>query len=163
MVMELKLGRSAGVAAGATATNQGSGQMSRSIAFHFTAVTGTGAGLGQSASGHTLLADRPDGTAGGRGLGFNGGELLAASLGGCFWNDLYYAAHEVPGLRVGSVHATVDLAGDPPRVVRARISAKLLGADDKELARIFDAACNDSTIANSLRPAFPISFERLTD
>jgi hypothetical protein len=31
--------------------------------------------------------------AGGRGLGFNGGELLALAVGGCLCNDLRYVAH----------------------------------------------------------------------
>lgn len=133
--------------------------MSKSITFNFTGVGGTGAGLGWSAGGHTLIADRPAGTAGGSGLGFNGGELLAASLGGCFWNDLHYAAQgSLAGSPVQRLDARVDLAGDPPRVVRARISVKLTGADDETLERIFEAACDGSTIANSLRPAFPIKF-----
>lgn len=136
--------------------------MSRSFTFHFSAVGGTDAGLGRSASGHSIIADRPAGIAGGCGLGFNGAELLAASLGGCFWNDIHYAAQEgAPDLRVEQLDARVDLAGDPPRVVRARISAKLSGAGEEMLARVFEAACDGSTIANSLLPAFPISFERL--
>ena len=136
--------------------------MSRSISFSFSSVGGTGAGLGQNASGHTLIADRPAETAGGSGLGFNGGEPLAASLGGCFWNDLHYAAQkDAPGFRVERLEARVDLAGEPMRVVRARISVKLTGTDEQKPARIFDAACSDSTIVNSLRPAFPVTLERL--
>ncbi len=136
--------------------------MSRSIGFELSAVGGTGAGLGRSANGHTLVADRPAGIAGGSGLGFNGGELLAASLGGCFWNDLHYAAQDAAsGFHVESVDVRVDLAGEPLRVVRARIAAKLAGADDQTLARIFDAARAGSIIANSLTPAFPILFEHL--
>lgn len=136
--------------------------MSRSFTFNFSTVGDTGAGLGRSTNGLSLIADRPAGTAGGSGLGFNGAELLAASLGGCFWNDLHYAAQETaPGFRVERLGARVDLAGDPPRVVRARISAKLSGADEETLARLFEIACDSSTIANSLRPALQISFERL--
>ncbi len=137
--------------------------MSRSISFSFSAIGETGAGLGRSAGGHTLVADRPPGTAGGSGLGFNGGELLAASLGGCFWNDLHYAADAatVPVFQVERLEARVDLAGNPARVIRAQIAVKLSGTDAATLARIFDAACEDSTIANSLRPAFPITFRLL--
>lgn len=136
--------------------------MSRSITFNFSTVGETGAGLGRSPNGHSLIADRHAGTAGGSGLGFSGAELLAASLGGCFWNDLHHAAQEAaPDFRIERLDARVDLAGDPPRVVRARISAKLSGADEEMLARLFEAARDGSTIANSLRPAFQISFERL--
>ncbi|MCQ0972071.1 OsmC family protein [Paracoccus sp. TK19116] len=138
--------------------------MSKSIKLVFSPVGGTGAGLAQSADGHTLLADRPAGKASGSGLGFNGGELLAASLGGCFWNDLHYAAESASAsdFRVERVDVKVDLAGEPLRVVRARIAACLSGSDRQTLARIFEAARSGSTIANSLSPAFPIDFEHVT-
>ena len=136
--------------------------MSRSVSISFSAVGGTGAGLGRSAEGRTLLADRPAGVAGGGGLGFNGAELLAAALGGCFWNDLHYAAHEIaPTLTITRLDARVDLAGQPPRVVRAAIVAELAGAHEDDLARVFEAAASGSTISSSLRPAFPIALERV--
>ena len=136
--------------------------MSRSVTVSFSTVGGTGAGLGRSASGHSLIADRPRDTAGGTGLGFNGAELLAASLGGCFWNDLHAAAQEnAPDFQVQHLEARVELAGDPPRVVRARLSARLGGADEQTLARLFETARDGSIIANSLRPAFQVFFERL--
>lgn len=134
--------------------------MTRHIAVSFGAIGGTAAGLGR-AGPHHVVADRPAGTAGGQGLGLNGGELLAASLGGCFWNDLHYAA-EVEGvaIRVGTVEAEIELAGTPPRVVRACIRATLSGADEGVLARVFDRASADSMIANSVMAAFPVRFER---
>lgn len=55
-------------------------------------IAGTEAALGW-ANGHTLVVDRAEGRAGGQGLGFNGGELLALTIGGCFANDLRYTAH----------------------------------------------------------------------
>ena len=102
--------------------------MSKSITFNFTPVGGTGAGLGRSAGGHMLIADRPAGTAGGSGLGFNGGELLAASLGGCFWNDLHYAAQgsvafqvpEFSTLHDLGVDTNVDVAETPSGALRER-------------------------------------------
>ena len=117
----------------------------------FDAVPGTGAGLGRTRAGRTLVADRPDGVAGGTGLGFNGGELLAAALGGCFWNDLHYAsaAMDTPVV-VDSVEVDTELAGQPPRVIRAHIRARLSGAPDAALQAVFDAAAEASTIANSL-------------
>jgi organic hydroperoxide reductase OsmC/OhrA len=36
------------------------------------------------AEGHTVVVDRPNGNAGGMGLGFSGGELLGLAIGGCF-------------------------------------------------------------------------------
>src|SRR5690606_12431130 len=40
------------------------------------------------AGSHTVVIDRPDGKAGGAGLGFNGGQMIALAIGGCFCNDL---------------------------------------------------------------------------
>lgn len=54
------------------------------------------------------------GKAGGKGLGFNGGELLALAIGGCFCNDLRYVAHARGMALAGiTVKVTLDLAGDP--------------------------------------------------
>lgn len=134
--------------------------MTRRITVSFGAVTGTAAGLGRTGP-RSLIADRPEGVAGGAGLGFNGAELLAAALGGCFWNDLHYVADAggVP-LTVEAVEAEVELAGNPPRVVRAHVIARLAGAPEATLQDLFLAAQETSTIANSLQPAFPIHFER---
>lgn len=135
--------------------------MSRTITVAFSAIGGSAAGLGRTDSGHTLIADRPSGVARGSGLGCNGGELLAAALGGCFWNDLHYAAERAgAAVSVDTVEARIDLTGAPARVVAAHISAALSG-DPQAVERVFADACVDSTIANSLKPALTISFERL--
>ena len=57
-------------------------------------VEGTEAAMGW-AGGHTIVVDRPEGKAGGLGLGFNGAQLLALAIGGCFCNDLRYVADEM--------------------------------------------------------------------
>jgi organic hydroperoxide reductase OsmC/OhrA len=136
--------------------------MTRRVVLRFDAVSGTQAGLGHT-GGRTLIADRPEGVAGGQGLGFNGAELLAAALGGCFWNDLHHVAHAM-GTPVAVVHveAGVDLAGTPPRIVRATVAARLTGAPPATLAQVFDAARQSSTVANSLLPAFPVQFQNIT-
>ncbi|MCA8879357.1 MAG: OsmC family protein [Rhodobacteraceae bacterium] len=135
--------------------------MTRRIAISFGAVQGTAAGLGRTGP-FSVIADRPQGIAGGAGLGFNGAELLAAALGGCFWNDLHHVAYAagVP-VTVDTVDAAVELAGNPPRIVRAQVTARLSGAPDNTLAEIFAAAEDASTVASSLQPAFPVHFERL--
>jgi organic hydroperoxide reductase OsmC/OhrA len=130
------------------------------IATTFSAIAGTAAGLGR-AGGRTIIVDRPEGVAGGQGLGFNGGELMASALGGCFWNDLHYVAEaEGVNIRVDEVEAEVELAGNPPRIVRAFVNAALSGADEPVLDRVFEAAQDDSTIAQSVMAAFPVKFER---
>jgi organic hydroperoxide reductase OsmC/OhrA len=76
-------------------------------------IAGTEAAAGWAA-GHTLVVDRPDGVAGGQGLGFNGAQLLAFAIGGCLCNDLRYAAH-ARGVGLGRIVVSValDLEGDP--------------------------------------------------
>ena len=133
--------------------------MTRHISVSFGAIAGTRAGLGR-AGAHSLVADRPEGKAGGSGLGFNGGELLASALAGCFWNDLHYESEaRAIAVTVEAVTADLALAGTPARVVKASISARLSGAPQSGIETIFEAARDASTIANSLLPAFPISFE----
>ncbi len=119
---------------------------------------GSRAGVGRSGP-RTLIADRPEGVAGGQGLGFNGGELLAAALGGCFWNDLHYAA-EARGVVLGAVEVEVEttLSGVPLRVIAATIRARVEAADPSAARACFEAACADSTIANSVMAAFPVAF-----
>jgi organic hydroperoxide reductase OsmC/OhrA len=133
--------------------------MSTHISASFSAIDGTAAGLGRT-NKKSLIADRPDGVARGSGLGFNGGELLASALGGCFWNDLHYVA-DAQGivLSVDHVDAEIELAGNPPRVVRAHLTAQLSGPGSNKCQAVFDAACEVSTIANSLITAFPIQIE----
>ena len=130
--------------------------MTRRVTVSYTAIAGTEAGFGRSGN-RSLIADRPEGVAGGSGLGFTGAELLAASLGGCLWNDLHHVAHAagVP-ISVAAVEASVELAGNPPRVVRAQVGVRMSGAPDATLREILAAASETSTIAASLRAAFPV-------
>jgi len=58
----------------------------------------------------TLVTDRPT-AAGGRGLGFNGGQLLYLSIAACWSNDLYREAATM-GIELDGVEITVD--GDFP-------------------------------------------------
>jgi putative redox protein len=67
-----------------------------------------------SAGPYTLVVDRPiDG--GGRGLGFNGGQLLYLAIGGCVSNDLFGEARS-RGIRLTTVRVVVrgDFSGEPP-------------------------------------------------
>jgi uncharacterized OsmC-like protein len=117
-------------------------------------IAGTEAALGWAA-GHTVVVDRADGVAGGRGLGFNGGELLALSIGGCLCNDLRYAAHAL-GLDLGTISlaVTVEIDGTPPRVTGARVELACEGTDAKAvIARALDA----SIIVASVRQGFPVT------
>ena len=113
------------------------------------------------AGAHTVVVDRPEGKAGGKGLGLNGGQLLGLAIGGCFCNDLHYVAHEM-GIRLTSVEVdvTVSFEGSPllatEAVLRARVSAADKGADIEGLIR---RAQEVSTVSNSLKRGIPVHFE----
>lgn len=107
---------------------------------------------------HEVIADRPAGKAGGEGRGFNGGELLALAIGGCFCNDVQYAADEM-GLDVEDLRVAVklDLDGAPllARGAEMYVDCRLHGGGDvSELLRRAEAR---STVANSVRAGFPVT------
>src|SRR4051794_19657537 len=76
-------------------------------------VSGEPAAIG-NAGPYTVVMDRPvDG--GGRGVGFNGGQLLYLAIAGCVSNDLFREAR-VAGIRLEGVRVVVrgNFEGDPP-------------------------------------------------
>jgi len=73
-------------------------------------LSGTRAAVGR-AGAHHVIADRPEGKAGGKGLGFNGGELLALAVGGCFCNDLQALADDM-GVAIAGLKVTVSIDFD---------------------------------------------------
>jgi uncharacterized OsmC-like protein len=101
-----------------------------SFEVEFRNIGGQAAAVG-SGDPYTLVVDRPAG-AGGRGLGFSGGQLLYLAIGGCVSNDLFREASArdvaLTTVRVivrGDFSGTpavsedivyeVELAGDAPR------------------------------------------------
>jgi organic hydroperoxide reductase OsmC/OhrA len=114
-------------------------------------VQGTGAAMGW-AGGHTIVVDRPEGRAGGMGLGFNGAQLLALSLGGCFCNDLRYAADAL-GVELGKIEVGVelDLDGEPLVATAARMKVVCETADGAEAKAVIERARAICTVANTLR------------
>jgi organic hydroperoxide reductase OsmC/OhrA len=118
---------------------------------------GTRAAVGQSGV-HCVIADRPEGRAGGGGGGFNGGQLLGLSLGACYCNDLQYTAEsmavEIADL---DVQVLIDFGGTPTvaRAIEMRVSVTLVdGGDPRALIEHAAAGC---TIANTLRAGVPVS------
>jgi organic hydroperoxide reductase OsmC/OhrA len=114
-------------------------------------IGGTEAALGWAGT-HTLVVDRPEGKAGGQGLGFNGGQLLALAIGGCFCNDLRYVAH-ARGFALGgiAVKVTLDLAGDPLLATGATISVECEMEDGSDPGPLIAEAERVSTVSNSLK------------
>lgn len=113
-------------------------------------VAGTEAAIGWTGS-HTIVVDRPEGKAGGLGLGFNGAQLLAMALGGCYCNDLRYVAHDL-GVRIGDIAVTVklELEGTPLVATNAELSVWCTTLDGSDPKTLIDRAWAVCTVAASL-------------
>ncbi|MER8441765.1 OsmC family protein [Mesorhizobium sp. M1066] len=112
------------------------------------------------AGGHTIIVDRPEGKAGSMGLGFNGGQLLALAIGGCFCNDLRYVAEEM-GVTLNKIAVTVtlNLEGRPLLATSSPITVSCTTLDGSDPAEIITRAAAISTVSNSLRQGVPVSIE----
>lgn len=123
-------------------------------------VAGTEAALGW-AGAQTMVVDRPDGVAGGLGLGFNGGQLLALSIGGCFCNDLRFAAHQL-GVGLGEIRVSVelDLSGEPLVADGARMVVHCTTADGTNPGDVISRAEKICTVKNSVERGFPVVVTR---
>ena len=123
-------------------------------------VAGEPAAVG-NAGPHTLVVDRPaDG--GGRGLGFNGGELLYLAIAGCVSNDLFREARAV-GLRIDRVRVTVrgDFTGDPAVSTAVEYDVELEGdAPMEQLQELVARVDEIAEIPNSLRHGTPVRLGR---
>jgi len=122
-------------------------------------VEGTQAAMGW-AGGHTVVVDRPEGKAGGMGLGFNGAQMLALAIGGCFCNDLRYVAEEMGvGLGKIAVSVTVNLDGKPLLATSATMTVSCETLDGSDPRKVIDKAGEISAISNSLRRGVPVTVE----
>lgn len=120
---------------------------------------GTAACVGRSGH-HTVIADRPDGAAKGMGLGFNGGELLALAIGGCFCNDMQAISQEI-GVAIVDlrVSVSVDFAGAPSRATGAAMTVECVLEDGTDPSDLIRRAKALTTIGNSLREGFPVAIK----
>jgi organic hydroperoxide reductase OsmC/OhrA len=120
-------------------------------------VPGTRAAMGW-AGGHTVVIDRAEGKAGGMGLGFNGGQMLALAIGGCFCNDLRYAA-DVMGIELDAIEVDVaiELDGEPLLVTSATMTVRVSAGDSVDTAEVIHRAEADSAVSNSVRAGFPVA------
>ena len=126
---------------------------------HYRTLPGTRAAVGR-AGAHHVVADRPEGTAGGMGVGFNGGELLALAVGGCFCNDVQALADEM-GVTVAdlSVSVSIDFGGTPSRATDVRMEVNCKLDDGIDPAPLIERAKRLTTIGNSLRSGVPVEIE----
>ena len=125
-------------------------------AIEYRVLAGTRAAVGVSGS-HSVIADRPEGKFGGMGLGFNGGELLALSVGGCFCNDMQAIADQM-GIAIADlrVWVEVDFTGEPSRASAARMTVECRLADGSDPSQLIERAKAVTTIGNSLRQGMPV-------
>jgi organic hydroperoxide reductase OsmC/OhrA len=119
-------------------------------------IAGTQAALGW-AGAHTVVVDRPEGVANGLGLGFNGAQLLALAIGGCFCNDLRYVSDRMEKhLWSIAVTASIDLDGDPPIATAATLTVSCETIDGSDPQPIIDEAMAITMVSRSLRRGFPV-------
>lgn len=113
-------------------------------------VAGTEAALGW-ADGHTIVIDRPQGRAGGLGLGFNGAQLLGLTIGGCFANDLRYVAANA-GLKIKDIGIAVEvtLQGEPLIATNAIMRVSVQMEDGSDAADLIRRTSEISMAMNSL-------------
>lgn len=110
------------------------------------------------AEGHTIVVDRPDGKAGGMGLGFNGGQLLGLAIGGCFCNDLQYVAHDM-GIHLASIQVDVSITFEatPMLVKEATMQVAATPVDENvDIGAVIARAKEISSVSNSLRRGIPV-------
>ena len=121
---------------------------------------GTRAAEGRAAL-HSVIADRPEGKAGGMSLGFNGGELLALAIGGCFCNDLQALADEA-GVAIAdlAISVTLDFDGVPSRTVGARMTVDCKLEDGMDSTDLVERAKRLTNIGNSVRAGFPLEISQ---
>lgn len=122
-------------------------------------VEGTQAAMGWAGS-HTIVVDRPEGKAGGQGIGFNGAQLLALALGGCFCNDLRYVAEEM-GVLLGRIAVSValELEGSPLLAKSAKMTVLCEKQDGDGAERVIERAKEVCMVANSLGRGVAVSIE----
>jgi putative redox protein len=105
----------------------------------------------------TLVADRPA-AAGGRGLGFNGGQLLYAAIAACVSNDLYREAVAL-GVSLTRVAVTVDGDFRAPRQPSTPISVDVEvegDAPEARLSELVQLVDEIAEIPNSIRGTTPV-------
>jgi putative redox protein len=105
---------------------------------------------------HELVTDRPVEKGGGN-QGPMGGELLVASLGGCFMSNLIAAFHgrdlQPEGLAV-TVRGTLD--GTPPRFQKMAMEVQGKGIDRDQMEKMILIAERGCIVANTLKQFMPV-------
>jgi uncharacterized OsmC-like protein len=118
---------------------------------HVRTIDGASAAVGWSGP-RTVTIDRTQ-SAGGLGIGFNGGELLLLAIGACYTNDLYREAAE-RNMALKSVRVDVDgdWGGEPVRAQNVTFSVTVEAkASEQEILNLIRHTDRVAEIHNSLR------------
>jgi organic hydroperoxide reductase OsmC/OhrA len=111
-----------------------------------------------SSGSYSVITDRPA-AAGGRGLGFNGGQLLYAAIAGCYSNDLYREAATM-GIALRRVSLTVDgdfpKRGEPSTPITVDLEVEG-DAPAERLRELVDLVDRIAEIPNSIRGTTPVT------
>jgi organic hydroperoxide reductase OsmC/OhrA len=128
------------------------------VTAQFRTIAGTEAALGM-VEGRSVVADRPEGKAGGMGLGFSGSQLLALAIGGCFSNTLRKIADQ-QGVRLGRVEVDVaiELGGDPLLTTAIRIDAVCETDAGAPAVSVIEEARRTCMVSQSLARGVPVSY-----
>lgn len=110
----------------------------------------------------TVVIDRPT-EGGGRGLGFNGGQLLNVAVAGCISNDLFREAAR-RGIRLDRVRvvADSDYVGSPATSTAIDYQVELSGdASQEALAELVAYVDMIAEIPNSIRRGTEVRLKQL--
>ena len=131
------------------------------FAVSFRTIPDTRAAVGRAGT-HTVVIDRPEGRAGGMGLGFNGGQLLAIAIGGCLCNDLQYTAEKMGiAVRHLAVDVSVEISGDPLVAENAEVLIAVTAEEpDADIDGLITEAKRITAVGNSVQHGFPVRFTR---
>ena len=127
---------------------------------HVRTIDGGSAAVGWSGP-RTVAIDRAE-SAGGLGIGFNGGELLFLAIGACYTNDLYREAAK-KNLVLKSVRVDVggDWGGDPTRAQDVTFSVRVEAkASQREILDLIQHTDRVAEIHNSLRMGTKVSLAK---
>ena len=115
-----------------------------------------------SSGAYSVLTDRPA-SSGGRGLGFNGGQLLYAAIAGCYSNDLYREAATM-GITLRRVSIDVDgdfpARGEPSLPITVDLEVDGDASEDR-LRELVDLVDRIAEIPNSIRGTTPVVLGRI--
>lgn len=106
---------------------------------------------------HKLLVDRPE-SKGGDNWGAMGGELLLASLGGCFMSNLFEVVRtrEAPVKKI-STTVTGTLEGTPARFTTIDLHVRAETDDAEAFQKFVTIAERACIVANTLKPGVTIT------